>query len=123
MDGLILLVLKIVLKSLGREIMKVNKFIQTVFISSSLLIGCTEKVTQEDYDNMVSEKDQQIAELEEKVVQLQDHIASLESKTEEVNKQFERLKYENWRDVVPEAESSLDDLNREIRNGEDYSSY
>ncbi|WP_254626829.1 hypothetical protein, partial [Acinetobacter baumannii] len=119
----ILLVLKIVLKSLGREIMKVNKFIQTVFISSSLLIGCTEKVTQEDYDNMVSEKDQQIAELEEKVVQLQDHIASLESKTEEVNKQFERLKYENWRDVVPEAESSLDDLNREIRNGEDYSSY
>ncbi|MDC5641062.1 hypothetical protein OFN00_18610, partial [Acinetobacter baumannii] len=119
-----LLVLKIVLKCLGREIMKFNKFIQTVFISSSLLlIGCTEKVTQEDYDNMVSEKDQQIAELEKKVVQLQDHIASLESKTEEVNKQFERLKYENWRDVVPEAESSLDDLNSEIRNGEDYSSY
>lgn len=104
--------------------MKVNKFIQTVFISSSiLLIGCTETVTQEDYDNMVYEKDQQIAELEGKVTQLQDHITSLESKIEEVNNQFERLKYENWRDVVPEAESSLEDLNSEISNGEDYSSY
>ena len=104
--------------------MKANKFIQTVFISSSiLLMGCSKTVTQEDYDNMISEKDQQIAELEEKVVQLQDHIASLESKKEEVNNQFERLKYENWRDVVPEAESSLDDLNSEINNGEDYSSY
>ncbi|MFL1396800.1 bZIP transcription factor [Acinetobacter baumannii] len=104
--------------------MKANKFIQTVFISSSLfLMGCSEMVTQEDYDNMLSEKDQQIAELEEKVTQLQGHIASLESKTEEVNNQFERFKYENWRDVVPEAESSLANLNSEIRNGEDYSSY
>lgn len=104
--------------------MKANKFIQIVFISSSLLLmGCVETVTQENYDNMVSEKDQQIADLEEKVMQLKEHIASLKSKTEEVNNQFERLKYENWRDVVPEAESSLNDLNSEIRNGEDYSSY
>ncbi|MBE2163704.1 bZIP transcription factor [Acinetobacter oleivorans] len=104
--------------------MKANKFIQIIFILSSiLLMGCTKTVTQEEYDNMIYEKDQQIAELEEKVVQLQDHIVSLESKIEEVNNQFERLKYENWRDVVPEAESSLDDLNNEINNGEDYSSY
>ncbi|WOE33910.1 bZIP transcription factor [Acinetobacter baumannii] len=104
--------------------MKANKYIQTVFIASSLLLmGCTETVTQEDYDNMVYEKDQQIAELEVKVTQLKEHIASLETKTAEVNNQFERLKYENWRDVVPEAESSLDDLNSEIRNGQDYSSY
>lgn len=88
------------------------------------LLGCGQpSVTSEDYDNMVSDKDQRIAELEEQVSQLQEHIAALETKTSEVNEQFDRLQYENWRDVVPDAESSLEDLNSEINNGEDYSSY
>jgi peptidoglycan hydrolase CwlO-like protein len=88
------------------------------------LVGCGEStVTQEDYDSMVYEKDLRISELESQVTQMQEHIENLEAKTQEVNSQFERLQTENWRDVVPDAESSLDDLNNEISNGEDTSSY
>lgn len=88
------------------------------------LAGCGQStVSQEDYDNMVSEKDLRISELESQVLQMQEHVSNLELKTQEVNSQFERFKNENWRDVVPDAELSLDDLNDEINNGEDTSSY
>jgi len=95
-----------------------------LLLTALILTGCGElTVTQEDYDSMVYEKDLRISELESQVVQMQEHISNLESKTQEVNSQFERLQSENWRDVVPDAESSLDDLNNEINNGEDISSY
>ena len=43
------------------------------------LVGCGKpSITQEDYDNMVSEKDQQIADLEEQVTKLQEHISNLD---------------------------------------------
>lgn len=69
---------------------------------------------------MLEEKDYRIAELESKVAALEDHIQSLESKTDDVNEQFERLQTENWRDVVPDAENSLDELNSEIANNPEY---
>lgn len=95
-----------------------------LLLTAIILTGCGEPtVTQEDYDSMVYEKDSKISELESQVSQMQEHISNLESKTQEVNSQFERLRSENWRDVVPDAESSLDDLNSEINNGEDISSY
>ena len=95
-----------------------------LLLVSLTLAGCGEPtVTQEDYDSMVYEKDLKISELESQVTQMQEHISNLESKTQEVNSQFERLQSENWRDVVPDAESSLEDLNNEINNGEDVSSY
>ena len=95
-----------------------------LLVVSLVLAGCGEQtVTQEDYDRMAYEKDLKISELESQVSQMQEHISNLESKTQEVNSQFERLQNENWRDVVPDAASSLEDLNSEINNGEDYSSY
>ena len=103
---------------------KLMKNATPLVLISLILTGCGEQtVTQEDYDNMVYEKDSRISELESQVALLQEHISNLESKTQEVNSQFERLQDENWRDVVPDAESSLDDLNNEINNGEDISSY
>lgn len=96
----------------------------TPFILTLALAGCGEpEVTQDEYDEMVSEKDLRIEELEAQVQTLQEHVANLESKTQEVNAQFERFQSENWRDVVPDAESSLDDLNSEIENNSEYSSY
>ena len=98
--------------------------IATPLLVSLTLVGCGEAtVTQEDYDSMIYEKDSKISELASQVTQMQEHIENLEAKTQEVNSQFERLQTENWRDVVPDAESSLDDLNDEISNGEDVSSY
>lgn len=103
---------------------KSKKTAISLLVVSLILAGCGETtVTQEDYDNMVSEKDLKISELESQVLQMQEHISNLESKTQEVNSQFERLQSENWRDVVPDAESSLEDLNNEINNSEDVSSY
>lgn len=106
--------------------MELSKFIK--IMASSLLIivvltGCNETVTKDEYDAMAQDKDQRISELEEEVSQLKDHISTLETKTEEVNNQFDRLQNENWRDVVPDAESSLDDLNNEINNTADISTY
>lgn len=100
-------------------------YLVTLLIALTVgLVGCGEStVTQEDYDSMVYEKDLKISELESQVSQMQEHIENLETRTQEVNSQFERLQTENWRDVVPDAESSLDDLNNEISNGEDVSSY
>lgn len=101
-----------------------NYVVSILIILTISLAGCgQETVTQEDYESMVSEKDAKISELESQIMQLQEHISNLETKTEEVNNQFERLENENWRDVVPDAASSLDDLNTEISNGEDVSSY
>ena len=98
--------------------------ISILTITTVGLLGCGEStVTQEVYDNMVSEKDLRISELESQILKMQEHISNLESKTEEVNNQFERLETENWRDVVPAAGASLEDLNNEITNGEDISSY
>ena len=100
------------------------KIATPLLLVSLTLVGCGEPtVTQENYDSMVYEKDSKISELESQVTQMQEHIENLEAKTQEVNSQFERLQTENWRDVVPDAESSLDDLNSEISNGEDVSSY
>jgi len=96
----------------------------TPFILTLALAGCGEpQITQDEYDEMVSEKDLRIEELEEQVQTLQEHVANLESKTQEVNAQFERFQSENWRDVVPDAESSLEDLNSEIENNSEYSTY
>ena len=70
---------------------------------------------------MVSEKDQQIADLEEQVTKLQEHISNLEVKTEEVNNQFKRFENENWRDVVPDADNAVEELNTEVENNPDAS--
>lgn len=79
-------------------------------------IGCKDTISRAEHEVIVFEKDQKITELEAKVSELEEHIANLEVKTQEVNNQFERLKNENWQDVVPEANSALDDLNNEIGN-------
>lgn len=86
------------------------------FLPIISLIGCKGPISQAEYDAMVFEKDAKIAELEEKVAQLEEHIVNLETKTEEVNEQFERLESENWRDVVPDADNALENLNSEIEN-------
>lgn len=93
--------------------------LSTIFLSV-FLSACSKSVPQEEYDSMLSEKDYQISELENKITALEDHIQSLEAKTEDVNEQFGRLQYENWQDVVPDAESSLEDLNSEIENNPNY---
>ncbi len=94
------------------------------FVLALFLVGCGEvTVSQEEYDSMVSEKDLRIEELESEVLSLREHIESLESKTEEVNAQFERFESENWRDVVPDAESSLNKLNTEVESYDEYSTY
>lgn len=97
-------------------------FLSCLFVTF-ILTGCNKAITQEEYDSMVEEKDQKIEELESQVQKLQDHIETLEAKTQEVNNQFERFQNENWRDVVPDAESSLNDLNSEIENDPNYSTY
>ncbi|HAV4655368.1 TPA: bZIP transcription factor, partial [Acinetobacter baumannii] len=56
-------------------------YLKNFFVALLLvgLVGCGKpSITQEDYDNMVSEKDQQIADLEEQVTKLQEHISNLE---------------------------------------------
>lgn len=103
---------------------KLIKTAAPLLLATLILTGCGEQtVTQDDYDSMLSDKDLRISELESQVAQMQEHISNLESKTQEVNSQFQRLQNENWRDVVPDAESSLDDLNNEINNSEEVSSY
>ncbi|AUX86894.1 hypothetical protein C3F34_20040 (plasmid) [Acinetobacter sp. ACNIH2] len=102
--------------------MKIIRFAPLVL--GLALVGCGEpQITQDEYDEMVSEKDARIEELEGQVQSLQEHVANLESKADEVNAQFERFQSENWRDVVPDAESSLEDLNSEIENNSEYSAY
>lgn len=96
------------------------KYSISILILCTLLSACSQSVPQEEYDSMLEEKDYRIAELESKVAALEDHIQSLESKTDDVNEQFERLQTENWRDVVPDAENSLDELNSEIANNPEY---
>ncbi len=100
-------------------------------------MGCNKAITQSEYDSMVEEKDQkieeleaqneekdqQIAEFETQINQMRDHIQTLESRTQEVNAQFERFQHENWRNVVPDAASSLENLNSEIENDPNYSTY
>lgn len=96
--------------------MKILKLLPLLIIPIFSLIGCKGPVSQAEYDSMIFEKDAKIAELEEKVAQLEEHIENLEKKTEEVNNQFERLENENWRDVVPDADNALEDLNSELGN-------
>ncbi|EMP1643073.1 bZIP transcription factor [Acinetobacter baumannii] len=99
-------------------------YLKNFFVALLLvgLVGCGKpSITQEDYDNMVSEKDQQIADLEEQVTKLQEHISNLEVKTEEVNNQFKRFENENWRDVVPDADNAVEELNTEVENNPDAS--
>lgn len=94
------------------------------FVFALFLVGCGEAtVSQEEYDSMVSEKDSRIEELESEVLSLQVHIESLESKTRDVNAQFERFESENWRDVVPDAESSLSELNTEVESYDEYTTH
>lgn len=93
-----------------------NLFKLIIILSVFSLIGCKDTISRAEHDIIVYEKDQKISELEEKVSALEEHIANLEVKTQEVNSQFERLKNENWREVVPEANSALDELNNEIGN-------
>ncbi|MCZ3065534.1 bZIP transcription factor [Acinetobacter baumannii] len=100
--------------------MYLKKFFVVLLLVS--LVGCGKpSITQEDYDNMVSEKDQQIADLEEQVTKLHEHISNLEAKTEEVNNQFKRFENENWRDVVPDADNAVEELNTEVENNPDAS--
>lgn len=91
--------------------------IGVMIILSTVLVGCGEQmIAQADYDNMVDEKDLRISELESQVLQLQEHIVNLEVKTQEVNDQFERFEDENWRDVVPDADASLEELNTAVES-------
>ncbi|AHB92220.1 UNVERIFIED_CONTAM: bZIP transcription factor [Acinetobacter baumannii] len=87
--------------------MKVFKII--LLLPVLVLTGCSDTISRAEHDAIVYEKDQKIAELEE-------HIAELEAKLEEVNNQFERFENENWRDVVPDVDNALDDLNSEVEN-------
>lgn len=87
-----------------------------MLIPVTLFTGCDQSVSKSEYDSMVYEKDLKIEELESEVIRLKEHISNLESQTDEVKNQIERFKSENWRDVVPDVESSLDDLNTEISN-------
>ncbi|ARG37188.1 hypothetical protein [Acinetobacter baumannii] len=87
--------------------MKVFKII--LLLPVLVLTGCSDTISQAEHDAIVYEKDQKIAELEE-------HIAELEAKLEEVNNQFERFENEKWRDVVPDVDNALDDLNSEVEN-------
>lgn len=74
-----------------------------------VLTGCSDSISRAEHEAIIYEKDQKIAELEE-------HITELEAKLEEVNNQFERFESENWRDVVPDVDNALDDLNSEVEN-------
>lgn len=102
------------------NLLESKKTLFPLIIITLFLMGCDEKIPKSEYDSMVDEKNLKIEELESEVSLLKEHISNLESKTEEVNNQFERLETENWRDVVPDAESSLEDLNTEISNNENY---
>lgn len=88
----------------------------------SIFVGCGEtNVSQEEYEAMVSEKDERIAELESQIAELQNHVASLEEKANEVTNQFDRFEDENWREVVPDADNAVEELNAEVENTPDYS--
>lgn len=87
--------------------MKILKLI--LIMPVLVLTGCSESISRAEHEAIVYEKDQKIAELEE-------HITELEAKLEEVNNQFERFESENWRDVVPDVDNALDDLNSEVEN-------
>lgn len=84
-----------------------------------LLVGCGKTYTAEEYDEMVSSKDQEITTLQEENTKLKEHIENLEIQTQEVNEQFDRFKSENWRDVVPAAQNSIDGLNNVVENNPD----
>ncbi|WOE34181.1 bZIP transcription factor [Acinetobacter baumannii] len=86
------------------------KILKLILIMPILVItGCSDSISRAEHEAIVYEKDQKIAELEE-------HITELEAKLEEVNNQFERFESENWRDVVPDVDNALDDLNSEVEN-------
>ncbi|WP_407479920.1 bZIP transcription factor [Acinetobacter baumannii] len=87
--------------------MKILKLI--LIMPVLVLTGCSNSISRAEHEAIVYEKDQKIAELEE-------HITELEAKLEEVNNQFERFESENWRDVVPDVDNALDDLNSEVEN-------
>ncbi|BAP67552.1 bZIP transcription factor [Acinetobacter baumannii] len=87
--------------------MKILKLI--LIMPVLVLTGCSDSISRAEHEAIVYEKDQKIAELEE-------HITELEAKLEEVNNQFERFESENWRDVVPDVDNALDDLNSEVEN-------
>lgn len=101
-------------------LIKLSKTLTVVFITTVIFTGCEKSVPQSECDSIIYEKDQEIEDLENKILYLKEHISTLESHADEVNSQFERLDSENWRDVVPDVDASLDDLNTEISNHQDY---
>lgn len=98
-----------------------NKFLSIILISFSLTACREATVSQDEYDSMVMEKDEKIAELESRISELQDHVTSLEEKANEVTNQFDRFESENWREVVPDADDAVEELNAEVENNPEYS--
>ena len=103
------------------------KYFSVAFISLALvtpLIGCGgNRISEDEYDEMVSEKDQIISEQQEQIQKLNDHIANLEEKINEIDSQVQNFEDQNWREVVPEVEGQIDDLQNEVGNSPVESEY
>lgn len=100
-----------------------SKYFSIIFISL-VLVGCGEnRISEEEYDEMISEKDQIISEQEEQIQKLNEHIANLEEKINEIDKQVQNFENQNWREVVPEVESQIVDLQSEVENSPVESEY
>jgi|GEM_PF-2294413 len=105
--------------------MKTRKLL---FILILVLSGCGnpssnsrayEGQEQPEYEVEYSEIEELISEnerLTQENQELRDHIENLNIKISEVNDNVSRYQSENWRDVTPDVENSVDELNSEQTN-------
>lgn len=85
------------------------------FASSLVMIGCTQQVTQDEYDVMESNYQQQVSELEAKVASQQEYIETMNSSIEDLSSDVDRFEYEDWQDVVPDVYKKTKDLTTDIQ--------
>lgn len=93
-----------------------------IIIIPLLMVGCTKKVTQSEYDSMEAAYEDQITELESKVSELetkvttqQEYINTMNSSIQEMSSEVDRFDYEDWRNVVPDVYYGIKEIENSIQ--------
>ncbi|WP_298145803.1 hypothetical protein [uncultured Acinetobacter sp.] len=92
----------------------------SVIATSIFLGGCTEKVTQAEYDAMESDYQSQISELEAQVTSQKEYIDATNTSIKELSSNVDDFEYQDWRTVVPTVYENTKTLESNIQEFDQY---